>query len=221
MREEDKYAEEALIRTQRETFEALNHWRYILELLKKGAINVYLVERMLEKSSFQPKKAVIMGLPEVEWDDDTKKMKDEIAKVRWEIRDEMSKLQISSKLQNRLPSQIKQTTDAQSLNPEPQQENPKPTRGRGRPKETFKDKMIDDADGSKLQKIHTKIDGKKGKDATLIILACIKKGWLTKPTYTQVKNEFGDIGSNTGYCQYLNENKFTKEELEGAINSLD
>ena len=114
-----------------------------------------------------------------------------------------------------------QTTDAQSLNPEPQQENPKPTRGRGRPKETFKDKMIDDTDGSKLEKIHTKIDGKKGKDATLIILACIKKGWLTKPTYTQVKNEFGDIGSKTGYNNYLNENKFTKEELEGVINCLD
>lgn len=114
-----------------------------------------------------------------------------------------------------------QTTDAQSLNPEPQQEKPKSTRGRGRPKETFEDKMIDDADGSKLQKIHTKIDGKKGKDATLIILACIKKGWLTKPTYTQVKNELGDIGSKTGYNKYLNENMFTKGELEGAKNSLD
>lgn len=114
-----------------------------------------------------------------------------------------------------------QTTDAQSLNPEPQQEKPQPTRGRGRPKETFKDKMIDDADGSKLKKVHTKIDGKKGKDVALIILACIKKGWLTKPTHTQVKKEFGDIGSKTGYNKYLNENMFTKEELEGAINSLD
>ena len=113
-----------------------------------------------------------------------------------------------------------QTTDAQSLNPEPQQEQPKKTRGRGRPKETLKDKMIDDANGEKLQQMHTKLNGKKGKDATLIILACIKKGWLTKPTYTQVKNEFGDIGSKTGYNRYLNEQMFTKEELEGAINSL-
>lgn len=114
-----------------------------------------------------------------------------------------------------------QTTDAQSLNPEPQQEQPKPTRGRGRPKETLKDKMIDDANGEKLQQMHTKLSGKKGKDATLIILACIKKGWLTKPTYTQVKNEFGDIGSKTGYNRYLNEQMFTKEELEGAISSLN
>jgi hypothetical protein len=96
-----------------------------------------------------------------------------------------------------------------------------PTREKGRPKETFKDKMIDDANGSKLQKIHTKLDGKKGKDAALIILACIEKGWVMRPTYTQVKNEFGDVGSKTGYNRYLNKELFTKEELEGAKNSLD
>lgn len=105
--------------------------------------------------------------------------------------------------------------------PEPQQEQTNKTRGRGRPRETLKDKMLDDTDGKKLQTIHTKICGKKGKDAALIILACIKKGWITRPTYTQVKNEFGDIGSKTGYNRYLNEQAFTKEELEGVINSLD
>lgn len=94
-------------------------------------------------------------------------------------------------------------------------------RGKGRPKETLKDKMIDDANGEKLQKMHSKMNGKKGKDATLIVLACIKNGWLTRPTYTQVKNEFGDIGSKTGYNRYLNENMFTDKEIEGAINSLD
>ena len=115
----------------------------------------------------------------------------------------------------------RQTTDAQSLNPEPQQEQPKPTRGRGRPKETLKDKMIDDANGEKLQKTHTKMSGKKGKDAALIILACIKKGWMAKPTYTQVRDEFGDIGSKTGYNKYLKESMFSKEEFEGAMASLD
>lgn len=111
--------------------------------------------------------------------------------------------------------------------PEPQREqtapeqNPKATRGKGRPKETLKDKMIDDTNGQKLQKMHSKLDGKRGKDVSLIILACITKGWLTKPTYTQVKNEFGDIGSKTGYNRYLDSNMYTKEELEGAINSLD
>lgn len=81
--------------------------------------------------------------------------------------------------------------------------------------------MIDDANGQKLQKMHSKMDGKKGKDFALLTLACIKKGWITRPTYTQAKNEFGYIGSKTGYNKYLNENLFTKEEIEGAINSLD
>ena len=102
-----------------------------------------------------------------------------------------------------------------------QQESTKPTRGKGRPKVTLKDKMIDDANGEKLRMLHTKLDGKKGKDASLIVLAAIKKGWLTRPTYAQVKNEFKNIGSKTGYNKYLNESMFAKEEIEGAINSLD
>lgn len=114
-----------------------------------------------------------------------------------------------------------QTTDAQSLNKEPQQRKPIATRDKEKPKETIKEKIIDDADGSKLQKIHTKMVGKKGKDAALIILACIKKGWMLRPTYTQVNNEFGDIGSKSGYNKYLNGQRFTKEELDGAIRCLD
>ena len=102
-----------------------------------------------------------------------------------------------------------------------QQKTTKLIRGKGRPKETLKDKMIDDPNGEKLKILHTKIDGKKGKDVSLIMLAAIKKGWLTKPTYTQVENEFKNIGSKAGYNRYLNKNMFTKEEIEGAINSFD
>lgn len=102
--------------------------------------------------------------------------------------------------------------------PEPQQGI---NRGKGRPKKIFKDLMKDDPDGSKLQKIHTLMKGQKGKAAALIILASIKKGWISKPTFPQVKNEFGDIGVQQGFTAYLNESKFSKEELEGAINSLN
>lgn len=118
-------------------------------------------------------------------------------------------------------NQPEKTDDTKSLTPEPQQRKSIATRDKGRPKESLKEKMIDDADGSKLQKIHTKIVGKKGKDAALIVLACIKKGWMLRPTYTQVKNEFGDIGSKSGYNTYLKEQMFTKEELDGAIKCLD
>lgn len=104
---------------------------------------------------------------------------------------------------------------------QPQPIKPNPTQSKGRPSKPFKDIIIDDADGCKLQKMHLKMDGKKGKAFALMILVCIKKGWILRPTYTQAKNEFGDIGSNTIYNRYLKEQMFSKEELEGAINSLD
>ena len=122
--------------------------------------------------------------------------------------------------------------EAPKLNQEPRKENgSKSKRKRGRPKETLKDKMIkdkmiNDADGSKLQKIHKVMDGKKGKDAALIILACIKMGWMLKPTFPEVKKEFGDIGSRQNFTKYLkgkqdiNEKQFTEDEIEGVINSL-
>ena len=107
---------------------------------------------------------------------------------------------------------------------EPQQlteRESQPARGRGRPKETLKDKMINDADGSKLQRMHAVMAGKKGKDAALIVLACIERGWMLKPTFTQVTEEFGDIGTQQNFTRYLNEKQFTKEEIYGAMNSFD
>lgn len=142
-------------------------------------------------------------------------------------REEERKVRAMERLAEAYERQEKQAEpECQQTPQEPQQESErqeqrKPTRGRGRPKETLKDKLIDDADGNKLQKIHILMKGKKGKDAALIIMACIKKGWMVKPTYTQVLNEFGDVGCKTGYNRYLNEQRFTKEEVEGAINSLD
>lgn len=104
---------------------------------------------------------------------------------------------------------------------QPQPIKPNSIQSKGRPTKPFKDMMIDDADGCKLQKMHLIMDGKKGKSFALLILACMKKGWILKPTYTQAKNEFGDIGSKQMYNNYLYENKFTDEELEGAMASLD
>ena len=105
-------------------------------------------------------------------------------------------------------------------NTKPQQKH-KSTRSKGRPIETLNDRMINDDNGDKLKKMHAVMKGKRGRDAALIILACIKKGWMTKPSFTQVESEFGDIGTRQGFTRYLNETCFTTNEIEGAINSLD
>lgn len=94
-------------------------------------------------------------------------------------------------------------------------------RGKGRPKDTLKDKMIDDIEGEKLKKLHNIMNKKKGKDAALIILSAIKLGWMQKPTFTQVTQEFGNIGSQQGFTNYLNEEKFTRDEINGTINCLN
>lgn len=127
-----------------------------------------------------------------------------------------------------VPQQDQQKNDiekvqnySQESKQEQQQRDNKPTRGRGRPKETLKDKMINDADGSKLKKVHTVMNGRKGKDAALIVLACIKIGWMQKPTFKQLTDEFGNIGKQQGVTKYLQECHFTKDEIEGAINSLE
>lgn len=102
-----------------------------------------------------------------------------------------------------------------------QQQKGQPARGKSRPKETLKDMMINDTNGEKLQKLHAIMKDKRGKGAALIILAAVKKGWLQKPTYPQVAGEFGDIGAQQGFTAYLHEEKFTKDEIEGIIKSLD
>lgn len=95
-----------------------------------------------------------------------------------------------------------------------------PTRGRGRTKGSLKDKMIDDADGKKLKRLHDIWGSRKGKDAALIILTCMLTGWMNKPTYTQVKDEFGDIGNKAGFNKYLSKTMHTDDEIDGVKAAL-
>lgn len=100
-----------------------------------------------------------------------------------------------------------------------QTEIQKSAKGKGRPKETLQDKVVG-GDTKLIADLHSLIDGKRGKDVALYIVACMKLGKLTRPTYTQIVNEFGDIGSKAGYNRYLDEKKFTTIELEGAMNQI-
>ena len=126
------------------------------------------------------------------------------------------------------PQESENSSNLAVTPPEPQQVaqgqeiKAKPTRGRGRPTNPFSSKMIDDAKGEKLKKMHSKLDGKTGKDFALLMWACINKGWCNKPTYTQVKEEFGDIGEKTGYNKYLNNSRlFSEAEKSGALLGIE
>lgn len=98
---------------------------------------------------------------------------------------------------------------------------PEQAKPQGRPTKPFEDSMLNDINGEKLKIVQTFMDGKKGKDAVAIILACIDIGWMQKPTYGQVTNEFGDIGSKANYNQYLDKRKFNcQDEIEPIKNAL-
>lgn len=102
------------------------------------------------------------------------------------------------------------------------QENQQQVKGkRGRPKKPFKNLMQNDADGSKLEKIRAVMQGKKGKSAALVILAAMDLGWIEKPTYAQVKEEFGDIGVRQGYTSYLNKLRFYDDDIAGMKKALE
>lgn len=48
----------------------------------------------------------------------------------------------------------------------------------------------------------------------------IQIGWITKPTFKAVTDEFGDIGNRSNYNKYINGDRFTKDEIEGMKNAL-
>ena len=94
---------------------------------------------------------------------------------------------------------------------------------KGRPIKSFKEKMSEDVDGKKLQKIHSVMSDKTGKDAVLIVYACFDKRWLvSKPSYTAVKDEFGKVVCKSEYNEYWKnaENAFTAQEIDGVKKIL-
>ena len=132
---------------------------------------------------------------------------------------------------NALPKQIESNKEVELAN-ESQQElqkeiykislpsetNEKASK-RGRQSRSFESCLIDD-DISKLEALRNIMNGKKGKEAALVIKVAVKIGWITKPTYQAVVNEFGDIGHRSNYNKYINENKFTNDEIEGMKAKL-
>lgn len=81
-------------------------------------------------------------------------------------------------------------------------------------KEEYADKMI-----PCMQKL---LQGQKGKMAALIVLCAMHEDlnlFSVRPTYEQMKDEFGDIGSRNGYYHYLKVN-FTPDEKLPVTNAL-
>ena len=95
---------------------------------------------------------------------------------------------------------------------------------RGRKVGNFRDKILGSEEMKEklLTKLHSLIEGKKGKDVALVIALCVQLSKITKPTFTQVKNEFGDIGNKSGYNRYVaNLKLYTDNEIIGMKHMLE
>ncbi len=91
---------------------------------------------------------------------------------------------------------------------------------RGRQRKLFTDYVVGDKQ-KHLEALKKAMNGKKGKEAALIIRVAINRGLITKPTFQAVTDCFGDIGSRSGYNKYMNDiYKYTSDELTGAKAQL-
>lgn len=89
-------------------------------------------------------------------------------------------------------------------------------------KTSFKECLwVEDKDDL-LAMLHKMIDGKKGKVVANIISVCMENGLMEKPTYTQVKEEFGEIGNKSGYNKYMALGMDFKEKkpIENALKEF-
>ena len=63
-----------------------------------------------------------------------------------------------------------------------------------------------------LKVLHDLIDGRHGKIVALVVRCAIENGLIVRPTYAQMKAEFGDIGAKSGFNKYMNSESFTEDE---------
>lgn len=77
---------------------------------------------------------------------------------------------------------------------------------RGRSNMHFESVLIGDEAKKKqtLKRLHEVIDGKKGVYVATVIKVAVGEGLITKPTFVQLKAEFGDIGASSGYYHAYN-----------------
>jgi hypothetical protein len=93
-------------------------------------------------------------------------------------------------------------------------------RKRGRETKPFSYCVCGDDKESTVQLLHNLLKDKKGKNVALVIKVAINLGLITKPTFTQVQTEFGDVGNVSGYNKYVNGNLFNDDEIKGMKNQL-
>ncbi len=95
----------------------------------------------------------------------------------------------------------------------PQQKAKEKPKQSGRQSRPFKDEIIRQPTEETLTLLHSLIDGKKGKNAIIYLAIAIVEGIISRPTSTQILQEFGDIGHKSLICKYLDKGVYTNDEI--------
>lgn len=70
-------------------------------------------------------------------------------------------------------------------------------------------------------KLHDLIDGKQGKWIALVIRCCINCGLITKPKYSDLIAEFGNVIGESNYKKYLSEFTVPHQMVANEINAIE
>lgn len=103
-----------------------------------------------------------------------------------------------------------------------------PQKRKGAPNKSNKDirDCIQGEDKSlieRLKRLTLNTDGsrKRGNAFYLYIGVCVKEGWFVhRPTYGQIKAEFGDVGCQSGYNKYMSSKDWTEAEHKSIKNAI-
>ena len=113
--------------------------------------------------------------------------------------------------------------DGKEQSKQPQQQE-QPQKKRGRSVKSFSDCILIENKDGLLDKLHTILDGRKGKFVYLVLNTLLYEGVLKSYTHTQITKEFGDIGSDSAKTRYSGTKNgklscisaFTPDEINGV-----
>lgn len=69
--------------------------------------------------------------------------------------------------------------------------------------------------------LHDLIDGKQGKWVALVIRCCINCGLITKPKYSDLIAEFGNVIGKSNYKKYLSETTMPPEMVKKETDAIE
>ena len=103
-----------------------------------------------------------------------------------------------------------------------------PQKRKGAPNKSNKDirDCIQGEDKSIIERLkcltlNTDGSRKRGNAFYLYIGVCVKEGYMLKPPYGQIKAEFGDVGSQSGYNKYMSNQNWTEAEQISVKNAIE